>query len=262
MKKLNLISLLIPVLMFNPLGGFAQSNTVSDTALTFVLSNEESGLIDDLIATGHGNSNLYQAMAHLQNSSGGVISDEFLEKLANCPTDSDIFTAPLSNFSGLNNPVCINSDGTLTINGIFGRDYFDKDGFATYPETGVGRELFTYATSPVYYIDAGSSGISGGKVTEYRAFAIAWSNSTDGIPGIETNPVAPHPCPNPFTDGFYINHLPENARLEIYDFRGKLLYQTEPKDTKMVQPGQLPDGIYFLKLINRQGTSYQKIVKH
>jgi hypothetical protein len=185
-----------------------------------------------------------------------VITDEFLATLSICPATSEIFVTHLTDYTGFNNPVCINTDGIVNVNGIFGHDYFGKEGYATYPE--VGTELFTYATSPNYYIDAGAT--AGG--TRYYAFAIAWSNSTDGIPDTETNPASPLAYPNPFTDGFYIHNLPENARLEIFDIHGKLLYQAEPMNNTLVQPGQLPDGVYFLKLINSQGARYQKIVKY
>jgi hypothetical protein len=150
--------------------GVASANNV----LTFVISNEAPGyLIDELIADGYGSSNLYQVLVTLAPASGGVISDAFLETLALCPPGSEIFTAKLSDFAGLNNPVCISADGTLSINGIFGRDYHGQTGYATYPPSG-GRESFNYATNPQYYIDAGSRSTPDG-TTEYKAFAIAWS---------------------------------------------------------------------------------------
>ncbi|MCX6223909.1 MAG: T9SS type A sorting domain-containing protein [Bacteroidia bacterium] len=224
---------------------------------TFILSNESPGyLIDNLITNGYGNKNLFQVLQSMQPASGGVIPDDFISLLSACPPGSEIFTAKLSTFAGWNNPICVNSDGTLKIRSIFGRDYFGEEGYTTYPEGET--ELFTYATSPQYYIDAGASG-SG---TRYQAFAIAWSNSTDGIPDAATSPGAPYAYPNPFTHGFYVHNLLENARLEIFDIHGKLLYQTEPRTNRMVQPGQLPEGIYFLKLTNNQGARYQKIVKY
>lgn len=144
------------------------------TPTTLVLTNE-GGLIDDLIASGYGNSNLYDVLVGLAPTSSGIISDVFLQKLRLCPAGSEIFTSPLNSYVGINNPVCINTDGTIRINDIFGKDYHGKEGYATYPENiGVGRELFTYAINPDYYIDAGSSNV-GGIVTYYKAFAIAWA---------------------------------------------------------------------------------------
>jgi hypothetical protein len=93
---------------------------LTEEATTFVLSNESGGyLIDELIKAGYGNSSLYDTLVALQGTSGGVISDAFLATLAACPAGSEIFTASLSNFAGLNNPVCINSDGTLSNTGYF-----------------------------------------------------------------------------------------------------------------------------------------------
>jgi hypothetical protein len=143
---------------------------------TFVLSNE-GGLIDDLIRAGHGTKNLYQTLQILKPKSGGVISDEFMATLAKCPAGSDIFTAALSKYTGINNPVCVNTDGTLRINDIFGKDYLSMDGYTTLPlnQGGYTPELFIKANSTDKYIDAGSSGISGGTAINYKAFAVAWS---------------------------------------------------------------------------------------
>jgi hypothetical protein len=232
---------------------------MAEAPTTFVLSNE-GGLIDYLIAAGNGSGSPYDALLTLQSSSGGVISDEFLDKLATCTEGSEVFTAKLSTFAGLNNPVCVNSDGTLRINPIFGKDYFGKEGYTTYPESqaGVGRELFTYSTNPEYYIDAGASlGES-----RYKAFAIAWSNPTVGILEVETSRTSYDIYPNPFSEGFYITNLPVETHLEIFDIRGKLIYHAELKANIMVHPGLLSKGIYILKLINSQGSTQQKIVKY
>jgi hypothetical protein len=232
---------------------------------TFVLSNEAPGyLIDNLIANGYGDKNLFEVLKALQPVSGGAIPLEFVNQLAACPPGSDIFTSVLHYFGGLNNPVCINSDGTLSINAIFAKHYFGKEGYATYPESqaGVGKQLFTYAASPDYYIDAGISGTSGGTTIRYKAFAIAWSAPAVGIRDAETNQQPPSVYPNPFSVGFYFHNLPEQTQIDIFDIRGKLIYQTEPKANSMVQPGLLPKGIYILKLINSRGSWQQKIVKY
>ncbi|KAF5037124.1 hypothetical protein DSECCO2_567970 [anaerobic digester metagenome] len=228
---------------------------------TFVLSNEAPGyLIDKLIANGYGNNNLFEVLTALQPVSGGSIPLDFLNQLAACPAGSEIFTASLNNFAGLNNPVCINLDGTLKIKPIFGNDYYQQEGYKTYigNQADVGNELFTYATSPQYYIDAGL--VSG--VTRYKAFTIAWSDPTVDIPESEKSHISPFVYPNPFSEGFYIHNLPEQTQLEVFDLLGKRLYQTEPKTNSMLLPGLLPNGIYILKLINSRGSWQQKIVKY
>ena len=153
-------------------------NARADDVLTFVLSNEAPGyLIDELIAGGYGNSSLYETLLGLQAASGGVITDAFLETLALCPPGSEIFTAPLSNYTGVNNPVCINADGTLGIRPIFGRSYDGKPGYVTnqahYP--GIALANFTMAESPTYYIDAGSSGEP--SLIYYQSIGIAWADA-------------------------------------------------------------------------------------
>jgi subtilisin family serine protease len=143
-------------------------------ATTLVLTNE-GGLIDKLIAEGYGNSNLYQILQLIQSSSGHVVSNEFMATLAALPAGREIFTVKLSNFAGLNNPVSINSDGTLGIQPAFGKDYYKKNGFSTYPETETGteKEMFTYAKSSQFYIDAGARTTT----DRYYAMAIAWAKA-------------------------------------------------------------------------------------
>lgn len=150
----------------------AYAGSTDPAATTFVLSNEEGGLIDKLIAAGYGNASLYQALVNLQDTSGSVISDDFLEALAGNLAGSAIFTQTLNDYAGLNGAVAINTDGTaFTTTTIKGRDYHGDTGYSTYPSniSGEGREIFTYADSAGYYIDAESGG------TTYKVFAIGWS---------------------------------------------------------------------------------------
>ncbi|NPV90600.1 MAG: beta-propeller fold lactonase family protein [Firmicutes bacterium] len=144
--------------------------TVNVQATTLVLSNEEGGLIDNLIAAGYGNKSLFDALVSLQEASGGVITDDFLETLALNDASSPILTQMLNSYTGLNGAIAINTDGTVfTMTSVKGRDYHGQSGYSTYPEGGA-IELFTYADSAEYYIDAESGG------TTYKAFAIAWSS--------------------------------------------------------------------------------------
>lgn len=153
----------------------------SDDSRTFVLSNErgpanEGGLIDMLIAAGHGDDNLYEVLQLLAADPASGIPADFVASVGNNLPGSDVFTAALSNFAGLNNPVCINADGTLKINALFGRDYDGDTGYVTnkvhYP--GIALANFTMATSPTYYINAGSGG--GSTPINYQAIGIAWSD--------------------------------------------------------------------------------------
>lgn len=155
----------------------------SNDARTLVLSNElgpaQGGLIDRLIAAGYGSQNLYQILQLLAAQPGTGIPADFVTSVGNNPGGSEVFTAPLTSFGGLiYNPLCVNADGTLTINAIYGRDYDGHTGFVAnkvrYP--GIAVANFTMAKSPTYYIDAGTTTVIIGSehiTTHYEAFAIA-----------------------------------------------------------------------------------------
>ncbi|MBI5585041.1 MAG: hypothetical protein HY892_14610 [Deltaproteobacteria bacterium] len=147
-------------------------------ARTFMLSNEAPGyLIDKLIAAGHGSENLYQVLQFLAAQPGNGIPADFVAEVGNSPSGSDVFTAALSNFSSAyNNPIGINADGNLIVAQILGRDYDGHTGFVTntIQYFGIGSAKVTLATSPIYYIDAGSNVTASG-TTYYTAFGIAWA---------------------------------------------------------------------------------------
>ena len=142
--------------------------TVVNVPTTFVLTNE-GGLIDNLIGAGHGGKNLYQVLQLLQPNSGGAIPQSFLDLLAACPAGSEVLTTALSNFAGANNPVCVNSNGTLSINAVFASDYSGHAGFRDIPgaRSGSGNVQYTLAILPEKYIGAGNP---------YYAFGIAWAS--------------------------------------------------------------------------------------
>jgi len=111
---------------------------------TFVLSNED-GLIDDLIREGDGDKNMMQVLQLFQPASGGILQDDFIKQHAACPAGSDVFTEVLNIFSDSENkPVCINSDGTIHVAGIFGENYFQTEGYGILPENqpGYSAQLF------------------------------------------------------------------------------------------------------------------------
>jgi hypothetical protein len=156
----------------------------SNDARTLVLSNElgaaQGGLIDRLIATGHGSQNLYQILQLLAALPGSGIPADFVTSVGNNSAGSEVFTAPLNNYTGFNNPVCINADGTVNILGIFGRDYYGHTGYVTNKVhyRGIAVANFTMATSPTYYIDAGARPGNGGR---YQAIGIAYANASEKL---------------------------------------------------------------------------------
>ncbi|MBP7215346.1 MAG: hypothetical protein KBA52_06915, partial [Candidatus Kapabacteria bacterium] len=99
---------------------------------TVVLSNEEGGLIDQMVEAGYGNSSLYEVLQLLQPISGGTISTDYMSALASQPADCEAKTTVLSNFtSEFNNPIGIGADGNLIVAQIYGRDYYDDTDFST-----------------------------------------------------------------------------------------------------------------------------------
>ena len=163
-----------PLLCMIALAGAASAADIE----TVVLTNE-NGLIDRLIAGGYGSSNLYDTLVGLQPSSGGALSDSFFATLRGNPSDSEIFTVPLFNFAGLNNPVCINSDGTFGIQPVFGADYVGRPGYSTYA-AGLSSlwVLFTTADNPSHYIDAGEGVLGNGG--RYMASTVVWGAPETG----------------------------------------------------------------------------------
>jgi hypothetical protein len=178
LKKSLPVVLVVLLLALFSLSGKALADP--NDARTLVLSNElgsaglQGGLIDRLIAAGQGSDNLYQILQLLAAQPGTGIPADFVTSVGNNPPGSDVFTAALSNFAGLNGPICINADGTFGIQPIFGRDYDGDVGFVTNEVfySGIGPANFTMATSPIFFIDAGERPGNGGR---YQGIGVAWT---------------------------------------------------------------------------------------
>jgi len=149
---------------------------------TLILSNElvsanQGGLIDGLIAQGHGGENLYQILQLLAAQPGNGIPADFVTSVANNPPGSQVFTVPLSTFAGLNNPVGINADGTFIIQPIYGRDYDGEVGYVTnLGNSSIGAVWYTLASNASYFID---TGVPSGSGPNHLAIGIAWIKARD-----------------------------------------------------------------------------------
>jgi len=270
MKKILLTAMMVILVSSLALAGTGRIDlNIEKQADTFMLSNEAGGyLINELIAAGYGNSSLYDVLVHLAPTSGGVISDAFLATLRACPAGSDVFTASLSNFADAsNNPIGIGSDGNLIVAPIYGRDYYQKEGYLTNTgnQIGVGRELFTYATSPQYYIDAGANTTSIGPVnttTYYKAFAIGWSSpivldlNGDGKLDASGGQWMPH-------SGFV-----EGAKLAFFDINSDgfedIVEWVSPNDGILLMPGEAAnlDGTSLFGNTDGYKDGYEKLASY
>lgn len=155
---------------------------------TIVLTNEAGALIDKLITAGHEDDNLYEVLEALQPYSSGAITNRFMQTLSSNPIDREIFTPTLNTgHFDVNYPVCINADGTVATNPIYGRDYHGDEGYTTTGSNmdGVGTVWVTAAGSPADYIDAGE--VEGEPITRhYKAFAVLWMPE---LPAVTTDAV-------------------------------------------------------------------------
>jgi hypothetical protein len=182
MKKSMLVVLAGMLLALFSLSGNVYAD--SDDFRSFVLSNElgsanEGGLIDQLIAAGHGDDNLYEVLQLLTAQPGSNIPADFVTSVGNNLPGSEVFTATLSNFAGLNNPVIIGADGTLHIAAIFGRSYESDADFVNSDGTiqGVAIVRYTLALTEGDYIDTGY--VTGVHGQNYMAIGIAWAGAAD-----------------------------------------------------------------------------------
>ena len=99
MKKSMLVVLVVMLLALFPLSGNAQ--VVPIDVRSFVLTDDSNGdLIQRLVANGC--NNLYQALQFLAAQPGSGIPADFVTEVGNDPAGSDVFTASLSNFAGVN----------------------------------------------------------------------------------------------------------------------------------------------------------------
>ncbi len=159
------------------------------TVTTFIISNEAPGhVMDYLIATGHGNETLFQVLGYLKSQSNGIISDEFYNQVAAAPPGSEVFTAQLFNFAGLNGGIEIGADGSLNMPSVEGKNYVGVTGYGTAPSQN-GQFIFTYAQDSAHYIYTHDMNYGGGFRKLYYAFGIAWRvGYTVFLPLVVRNP--------------------------------------------------------------------------
>ncbi len=67
--------------------------------------------------------------------------------------------------------------------------------------------------------------------------------------------------PNPVTDAFHINGLNGISTLSLTDLSGRLMLQKQVSDNESVSINTFPQGIYVLKISNKDSVCERKIVK-
>jgi hypothetical protein len=143
------------------------------TVTTFILSNEAPGyLVDHLISLGHGDETLLQVLGYLKAQSWGVISDDFYNQVAGAPPGSEVFTASLNNYAGLDGGIEIAADGTLYIPNVEGGDYINNSNYET-RNSQDWQFYLTNARNGDHYIYTHTKNYGGGIIKDYYAFGIA-----------------------------------------------------------------------------------------
>jgi hypothetical protein len=156
-------------------------NPIYNNSNSFILSNEPNYLIHKLVAAGYGNYNLYDCVLAIRNDTMGtglVITDAFLQALANAPAGAEIFTKQLGQFD-FEGAVAVSDNGTARIVDVYGQDYSGKPNTITLrtETSGVSKSNFVYSNNSSVPLTSWIDSDSVGPVriiTTYNAFAVAW----------------------------------------------------------------------------------------
>jgi len=150
---------------------------ISEDVYTIIISNEAPGrLIDRLVARGYGDLTLIEALAYFRDHSRGVISEDFYNQVYNAPAGSEVFTAKLENYVGIQGGVEISADGTIHTRAVTAAAYDGTTGYLTlFGDSG--QFKFTHAQDVANYIYTGNTQLQVGPIVynyDYYAFAIVW----------------------------------------------------------------------------------------
>ncbi len=123
MKKI-LVMTLIMVLAMSLIAWSAETKikiNVDKDVETFNISNESGGFLIDALCPQYGNYTLYEVLVHLQSVAGEpAILQSFVDAVYNSPAGSEVFTAKISNYAGIQGAVEISANGTVHITGLKG----------------------------------------------------------------------------------------------------------------------------------------------
>ncbi len=87
----------------------------------------------------------------------------------------------------------------------------------------------------------------------------------DPLESVEQYAPKPELFPNPFTDGFQIRFTSEavGLTLHFFDVQGRRIFiqYTQSGSSIYVEPGEVPAGIYFMKITSDTGTSVFRVIR-
>ena len=200
-KRLLCIFTLTVVLVFSITLIALPVNAQSTSVQTFVLSNEQIGLM--LLGNrGYVTLSIYDTLVKLKTDSNpslaGVISSQFLETLHSLPSSSQIFTKTLGNYEDWN-AVAISSDGSVQAVTYQGSTYLNAPGTSKL-DTQISnvanfRAIYSSSQTPIVSFTNGD--------TTYNIFAILYipsdaatitpttSNPTSTSSPVPTTPEVP-----------------------------------------------------------------------
>jgi hypothetical protein len=83
-------------------------------------------------------------------------------------------------------------------------------------------------------------------------------DGTVGISKLDKSGISIYP--NPVKSNLFINGLPQNATVKIYDMRGKLILNSQNGDNQ-IDVNNLTKGVYSIQISGRNGITTKKFVK-
>jgi len=265
MKRILLCYGLFHLILLFPLISPAQI-IIEKNLSSFVLTNEgDDRMIDSLVSAGC--TNLYQALLYIRNHMAAEAPvlltdkmDALIDTLNSLSGIGEVFTAPLQDFAGGNNPVGINADGSFIRSDFSIYTYDGHTGYARY----TGKQLITYSTSTEYDIYLGSSEFTQSGILyifNYLGFAVAWNDNTSGLHEMPSSDAEFLVYPNPCHGGVFIRTPWSLSGVELTDVTGKCLLESDYLSNTYLTLPDLPDGVYFLRIGSEGKSVCRRIIK-
>ncbi len=108
-----------------------------------------------------------------------------------------------------------------------------------------------------YLIEDGQNGKRTMTVTNLSGDYAIYTNQSLSVDEFNKRKAVPYP--NPVRDRLVIDTSVEINKIQVYSSQGKLMLETTER---IIDFAQLPDGLYFVKIINDQGQELHKILRN